>query len=93
MKTRMIAVFSVLGAALVCVFLLSAQDVTTITITKGERPSIAVADMRGSGAAQQYMDTFNKTLWDELENSGALRMVLWRSRHHRSAPSCSPLPE
>ncbi|HSP67488.1 MAG TPA: DPP IV N-terminal domain-containing protein [Bryobacteraceae bacterium] len=75
MKTRMIAVFSVLGAALVCVFLLSAQDVTTITITKGERPSIAVADMRGSGAAQQYMDTFNKTLWDELENSGALRMV------------------
>src|SRR5678816_1941790 len=75
MKTRMIAVFSVLGAALVCVFLLSAQDVTTITITKGERPSIAVADMRGSGAAQQYMDTFNKTLWDELDNSGTFRMV------------------
>jgi len=76
MKTRILAGFSALAAALVCAFLLTAQDVTTITITKkGERPSIAVADMRGSGVAQQYMDTFNKTLWDELDNSGALRMV------------------
>ena len=75
MKTRIIAVVSALGAAMVCAFLLSAQDVTTITITKGERPSIAVPDLRGSGAAQQYMDVFNKTLWDELDNSGSLRMV------------------
>ena len=34
---------------------------------------IAVADMHGSGAAQQYMDTFNKALWDELENSGQIQ--------------------
>ena len=36
---------------------------------------IAVADMHGSGAAQQYMDTFNKALWAELENSGQIRLA------------------
>jgi TolB protein len=75
MKTRIIAVFSVLATALVGVLLLSAQSVTRIDIVKGERTVIAVPDMRGTGAAQQYMDTFNKTLWDELDNSGFFRMV------------------
>jgi TolB protein len=76
MKTRTIATLTVLGAALACVFLLSAQqDVTTIHIQKGEKIVIAVPDMRGTGAAQQYMDVFNKTLWDELDNSGAFRLV------------------
>jgi len=75
MKTRTIAVFSVLAVVLIWAFLLSAQGVTTIKITKGELPIIAVADMRGSGAAQQYMDVFNKTLWDELDNTGQLRLA------------------
>ncbi|HEY2843255.1 MAG TPA: hypothetical protein VGJ09_06380 [Bryobacteraceae bacterium] len=76
MKTRTIGVFSVLAAVLVCAFLLPAQDdITTIRIKTGERPAIAVADMRGTGAAQQFMDVFNKTLWDELDNSGSLRLV------------------
>jgi TolB protein len=75
MKTRIIAVFCLLTVVLVCAFLLSAQDVTTLNIVKGERTVIAVADMRGTGAAQQYVDVFNKTLWDELDNSGFFRMV------------------
>ena len=75
MKTRIIAVFSVLAAVVVFALLLSAQDVTTIHIEKGEKTVIAVPDMRGTGAAQQYMDVFNKTLWDELDNSGTFRMV------------------
>jgi TolB protein len=75
MKTRYIAVLSGLAAVVGVVLLPAQQNVTTLTITKGDRPAIAVADMRGSGAAQQYMDVFNKTLWDELDNSGSLRMV------------------
>jgi len=75
MKTRIIAVFSVLAAALLLGLLLPAQD-ATITISKErDRPVIAVADMHGTGAAQQYMETFNKTLWDELDNTGQLRLA------------------
>ncbi len=44
-------------------------------IVTPERPAIAVADMRGSGDAQRNMDTFNSTLWDELQNAGILKMV------------------
>jgi TolB protein len=46
-----------------------------IIIEKGEKPSIAVPDFRGSGAAQPFMATFNSTLWNELQNSGQLKMV------------------
>ncbi len=44
-------------------------------ISSAERPAIAVADMRGTGDAQRNMDTFNSTLWDELQNAGILKMV------------------
>ena len=75
MKTRIIAVFSVVAAALLLGLLLPAQD-ATITISKErDRPVIAVADMHGTGAAQQYMEAFNKTLWDELDNTGQLRLA------------------
>ena len=75
MKTRIIAVFFVLAAALLLGLLLTAQD-ATITISKErDRPVIAVADMHGAGAAQQYMEAFNKTLWDELDNTGQLRLA------------------
>ena len=39
------------------------------------KPRIAVIDFRGAGDAQKLMATFNTTLWDELNNSGALEMV------------------
>jgi len=74
MKTRTIAFFSGLATVLVCALYLSAQD-ATFTITKGERPVIAVADMRGSGAAQQSMDAFNQTLWSELDNTGQIKLA------------------
>src|ERR1700681_4903743 len=44
-------------------------------ISSSERPAIAVAEMRGTGDAQRNMDTFNSTLWDELQNAGILKMV------------------
>jgi len=75
MKTRIIAVFSVLAAVLICALLLTAQD-ATFTISKDrDRPVIAVADMHGAGAAQQYMDAFNKTLWEELDYSGQIKLA------------------
>ena len=60
------------------VFVLRAQngrnDISGV-IAGGERPAIAVPDLRGSGEAQQHMDVFNTTLWNELEGSGVLKMV------------------
>ena len=32
-------------------------------------------DFRGAGDAQKVMNTFNETLWSELDGSGILKMV------------------
>jgi TolB protein len=64
----------VLGTA--AVLLLSAQDSDIIIkLSKGERASIAVPDLRGSGDAQQYMNVFNQTLWNDLQSAGQFKMV------------------
>lgn len=42
---------------------------------QGEKPSIAVPDFRGSGDAQQYMAVFNRTLYNDLDTSGQLKMI------------------
>jgi len=77
MKTRHInLLLGTAGLVILFAFALAGQvDIPGVISKKAEKPSIAVADMRGTGAAQQYMDVFNKTLWDELDNSGAFRMV------------------
>ena len=41
----------------------------------GDKPAIAVPDFRGSGDAQRFMDSFNATLFRELQSSGQLKMV------------------
>ncbi|HTW65024.1 MAG TPA: hypothetical protein VME17_10430 [Bryobacteraceae bacterium] len=41
----------------------------------GEKPTIAVPDLRGSGQAQQFMGAFNTTLYHDLSTSGQLKMV------------------
>ena len=67
MKTRTIAVFVLAGRCWLAPYCCRARtDFTIRDQFKGEKPVIAVADMHGSGAAEQYMDAFNKTLWDEL---------------------------
>jgi len=57
--------------------LLFAQgDTVKIEIGKhGEKSAIAVPDLRGAGDAQPLMNTFNNTLWNELQGSGQLKMV------------------
>ncbi len=56
---------------------LMAQNPVDISgiIKEGQKPAIAVPDFRGGGAAQKLMNTFNQTLWGELDGSGILKMV------------------
>lgn len=77
MKTRDISLFLVaIGLVIAGAFALTGQRVDIPgVIVSGERPVIAVTDMHGSGAAEQYMGVFNKTLWEELDNTGQLRLA------------------
>jgi TolB protein len=51
------------------------QAVGRIDIISQERPVIAIPDFKGSGDAQKFMDKFNETLWNEVDNSGVLKMA------------------
>ena len=44
-------------------------------IIKPDRPVIAVPDLRGSGEAQKVMETFNATLFADLQDSAAFKMA------------------
>jgi TolB protein len=67
-----IAAFSAAAAA----FGIAAQQSDDIIkIAKGERAVLAVPDLRGSGDAQQYMNAFNQTLWNDLDSAGVFRLV------------------
>ena len=79
MKTRDITVLLITaGLVIACTFALAGQggiDIPGVIKKDQERPVIAVADMHGSGASQQYMGQFNKTLWDELDNTGQIKLA------------------
>jgi TolB protein len=45
------------------------------TITKGERPAVAIPDFRGSGEAQAFMPAFNQTLWSDVSGGGIFKMI------------------
>jgi TolB protein len=44
-------------------------------IIQGERPKLAVTDFRGAGDAQNLMNTFNGTLWTDLQNTPIMDLV------------------
>src|SRR5580700_3633679 len=50
-------------------------DIRGIVIGNGELLMLAVPDFRGAGDAQKLMNTFNSTLWDELDGGGVLKLV------------------
>jgi len=54
---------------------IGAQNIIGDVHGHGEKPSIAVPDFRGSGDAQNFMGVFNSTLFNELQNSGQLKMI------------------
>lgn len=51
------------------------QSDVIIKLTQGERPAMAVPDLRGSGAAQPLMNAFNQTLYNDLDASGLFKMA------------------
>jgi TolB protein len=52
----------------------SAQDIKS-TIVESGKVAIAIPDLRGSGAAQNFMSAFNDTLWGDISGSGVVKMV------------------
>jgi TolB protein len=55
--------------------LVAQQSDVIIKLTQGDRPAIAVPELRGSGAAQPLMNAFNATLYNDLDSSGIFKMV------------------
>src|SRR5258708_39244115 len=47
----------------------------SVVVQAGDRPVIAIPDLRGSGEAQQHMSVFNTTLSDEISGSGVFKVV------------------
>lgn len=76
MKTKFL--FPTLAALALAPALLvhvTAQDARIIINSEQGKPALAVVDFRGTGAAQQFMSTFNATLFSDLQTSGMFRMV------------------
>jgi TolB protein len=61
-------------AALAAPVLRAQVDLSGILTAEQARPVIAVPDLRGNGNAQANMDTFNRTLFTDLQDSGVFRM-------------------
>lgn len=72
MKKRIVVIAAGLAGLLA---LAQQQSDVIIKIEQPGRIAIAAPDLRGAGAAQQYMATFNSTLWNDLDSSGVLKMV------------------
>jgi len=66
----------IMTATLILSFsLLAAQDTTSLTIVKVDRPAIALPDFKGTAGADRFMDAFNATLFSEIQNCGVLKVV------------------
>jgi TolB protein len=63
------------AAALVAAIAEQNVDITGTIRKEGERISIAIPDFRGAGDAQNFMATFNQTLWNDVNGSALFRMV------------------
>jgi TolB protein len=53
----------------------SSQQIQGPIVKTGEKPVVAVPDLRGSGDAQRLMGSFNSTLFGDLQNSGQFKMA------------------
>jgi TolB protein len=65
-----------LTAALALPLVLAAQQSDIYgRVVNGDRPVIAIPDLRGSGPAQPLMNSFNETLYNDLDASGIFKIV------------------
>ena len=71
-KSWFIATFFLLFG--IIAFVWAQEGSVVIKIVNSQRPAIAVPDLRGSGAAQNFMGAFNDTLFSDLQNSGLFEM-------------------
>src|SRR6185369_13726261 len=65
-------------AAALAAFLLALgaqQPIDVGTVSKGQLPTIAIPDLRGSGDAQKFMGAFNETLRSDVESSGRVKIA------------------
>jgi TolB protein len=69
------AIFLVAALAALFLVLAAQQSDVIIKLEGGARPTIAVPDLRGAGAAQPLMNGFNETLYNDLDASGIFKMV------------------
>ena len=53
----------------------SSQQIQGPVVKSGQKPTIAVPDLRGSGDAQKFMGVFNSTLFGDLQTSGQFKMA------------------
>jgi TolB protein len=68
---RLIWLAMVAAAALA---VLAAQDIN-MRIINGQRPTIALPDLRGAGDAQKFMAAFNETLQGDIQGSGYFKIA------------------
>ncbi|MBI5085422.1 MAG: PD40 domain-containing protein [Acidobacteria bacterium] len=61
-------------AALVAASRAQQSDIV-IKLTGGQKKTIALPDFRGAGAAAQYADLFNRTVFEDVQRSGLLAMA------------------
>src|SRR4051794_17210900 len=58
------------------ILLLAQQSTVDLgVITKGDRPAMAIPDLRGAGEAQGLMPAFNQTLWADISGAGIFKMI------------------
>src|SRR5258708_7586568 len=75
MKIRILTVVAILMSASALWLAAQQSEIKGIIQTRREKPSIAIIDFRGAGAAQPLMKAFNDTLWDDIEEAGVFNMV------------------
>src|SRR5579863_6753954 len=75
MKQKTILVLLTLLLAAGALMLTGQQADIQGRIINGDVLKLSVPDFRGAGDAQKLMNTFNATLWDELDNGGVLKLV------------------
>ncbi len=71
-KTNLLAIL-ILAAAIV-----TAQrgaDIVGEIMKGGQTPVIAIPDFRGSGDAQRFMNPFNETLWNDVNQANVYKLV------------------
>ena len=72
MKKTGILLFGFFGLFLL---LAAQQSDVVIKLQQGQRPVMAIPDLRGGGNAQTFMAAFNQTLWDDIQQAGIFKMA------------------